>query len=299
MTYWLTTIFLFYLSTLGFSQDNLRQVLSAENRDIIPFASITNLSKNRAYTADSQGTFNPFGSVAGDTLLISSVGFYSHQFTLGKNKEFTLKPKLSILNEVTVNPPQWRRTKAFSKLKRKQINGYLGNNYGSHNWQSARKIEPNEDFKNLCYLKSVSFLTISQKSNIKFEVIIYSIDENGQPGNYLHHEKIFGIADKGKRVTSVNLKPFNIKIPPEGVFVAVQWLLVDQNVNEYTIYDKNGTRLGSKEYYEPSFGSERGEGSIGYRKGGMDWEKLSHSDSEGTLTDYPKNVIVLEFEISD
>ena len=66
---------------------------------------------------------------------------------------------------------------------------------------------------------------------------------------------------KGRNKTKVDLSKTNIRIPENGIFIAVDWIKIPENIYEYSysMKDKSGKQKGYS--YSPSFGCVLDENS--------------------------------------
>ena len=84
---------------------------------------------------------------------------------------------------------------------------------------------------------------------------LYSRNEKGEPENYIFNKEIFGFVKKGRKITEIDLSPYMITFPKNGFFIAVEWLILDENKYEY-IYTLEGTKKKFNDVrYDPIFGA--------------------------------------------
>lgn len=129
MKFYLTTIFLSFLFTVSFAQNNATDnklvqfsgiVSDADSNIVVPYVTITNLSnKLQKYAANYQGYFSVVVQ-PGDSLTFSAVGFTSKTIVLPKHildNKYTamiqLKSEVVYLKTVRVNP--WATVEEFNK----------------------------------------------------------------------------------------------------------------------------------------------------------------------------------------
>uniref|UniRef100_UPI004048315A hypothetical protein n=1 Tax=Flavobacterium sp. TaxID=239 RepID=UPI004048315A len=60
-------------------------------------------------------------------------------------------------------------------------------------------------------------------------VFIYSVGANGEPDKILNDEDIICNLEKGHNTYEVNLSQLNITFPENGVFVALNYIFIEQN----------------------------------------------------------------------
>ena len=83
------------------------------------------------------------------------------------------------------------------------------------------------------FLKSLLVLTKAEKGNAKFVLRFFEVNSDGSPGNDLIAQNIVVPIKKGKKNTSIDLESYKIKVPTNGFFVAVEWLIIEDNRYEY------------------------------------------------------------------
>jgi hypothetical protein len=135
--------------------------------------------------------------------------------------------------------------------------------------------------KQAFYLNKFKFKSINEDNNNVVSIIIYSVGPDGQPWVALNTQNIVCHLKKGHHTTEVDLKNLNIPFWPEGVFVTVNYLLLEQN-KHYS--DTNNAWY----LYEPSLDASTTEAySDSWYNDGNNWRKVSKYslNFELTLTD--------------
>lgn len=154
-------------------------------------------------------------------------------------------------------------------------------------WIVARLFPYQPEYIKTPFLKTIKVFTRNQLPNAKFIIRLYSINEKGEPENYIFDKKIIGIAKKGRKITAVDLSAYSIPFPKNGFFIAVEWLIIDDNKREIT-YTLEGTKKKINDVrYEPIFGAIPGnsnENSWVFRKG--KWVKF---DIQNRIPEHDKN----------
>ena len=60
-------------------------------------------------------------------------------------------------------------------------------------------------------------------------MVLYTIDDQGQPDQILNTEKIIAQLKKGHHTYTIDVKHLQIPFPKNGVFVALNYLFLEQN----------------------------------------------------------------------
>ena len=156
----------------------------------------------------------------------------------------------------------------------------------------------NKDYTKTPFLNKIRVLTNSDIKDSKFIVRLYSVGKDGQPENYIYDENIFGIAKKGKKITEIDIADLNIEFPENGFFIAIEWLIIDENKHEYsfTMTESNKKLTGIS--YEPAFGTvpaETDKNSWIFQKG--KWWKM-FKNNNGTIKRYKDKYSLLAIELT-
>lgn len=228
----------------GFSQIK-STVTDSKTNEPVPYVNIWVENENIGATADENGNFTLPDTIPNSTIIVSAVGYSNLKLPIAEIKEKTLlEPQSILLNEVVItrNPTVHKRIiNPIDKIKK--LTGFMKN--GEQPEMCARFIPYKAEYNSTPYINKITFLPTSHSKNIFFNVRLLKVNEDGTPGESLHNENILVKVKrkrKHKKVTA-NLSKLNIKIPTEGFFVVVEWLILDENrVPMYDTRDENGNR---------------------------------------------------------
>lgn len=252
-------------------------IIDSNSRQKIPYVNIWVENENIGTTSNDNGEFELPVSDKNKMIVFSAIGYTTKKMKVGDiGTDVELEPFIIVLQEVFVRPKKGTKDLVIESFKKAESNhSFVG---GVTPWIMAKYFAFKDDYKSTSYLKKIKILTNSEIRQATFNIRLYSVNENGDPGEYLYDKNIIGIARKGKNITEVDLSQLNIQFPENGLFIAYEWLIIDSNRHEFTY-----TRQGSKEKfkgirYEPGIGSFIGDeqkNSWTYIKGG--WNKwLGH-----------------------
>jgi len=183
-------------------------------------------------------------------------------------------------------------------LNKSEINFYFA--CGKVPWITARFFDFNENFNQTPFLKMIRILTNSDVKDSKFNIRLYSVNEDGSPGVYVYDKNILGVARKGKEITEIDISKLNIEFPEKGLFIAIEWLIIESNKYEYS-YSMNDLKekyLGI--YYEPGLGtipSETDENSWIYNQG--KWEKAPKNSGPNKRYKDKHNLLAIELTLTN
>lgn len=231
------TILLCFSQTKG-------KILDKETSEPIPYVNISIKDKNFGTTSNEKGEFNIKEKTENEFLVVSSIG-YEKEIVVVEGKEIViyLKPKSYEIKEVHVKPNKEKREIVINSLKNKRSN----HNFAcwDYAWIAAKYFTNKPEYNETPYINSIRILTDSRVKNAMFNVRLLSTNENGEPFEEIYNENLIAYARKGKNTVSINVSDKNIYFPENGLFIALEWLIIEENVFEF-----NYTKKGSKEKYE-------------------------------------------------
>src|SRR5690606_3382904 len=118
-------------------------------------------------------------------------------------------------------------------------------------WMIARKFERLSTNPSAGeFLKELELYTDCHNNNMKLSLRFFAIEDDGNPGRELFDSLVIFRVDRGRDITKVNLSPYVIRVPEKGLFVAVSWLIIPQNVK--TWYDRRPMEFKD---YDPGIGA--------------------------------------------
>ena len=107
--------------------------------------------------------------------------------------------------------------------------------------------------------------------NARFKLRIFKVNKEGFPDVDLLNEDIIVTVKIGLKKNTIDLSKYNLSMPDEGVIIAYEWMIVEEN--KYVFEYKNGNKKESFITYAPSLIVNEFEEPCGYtyRKG--KWNK--------------------------
>lgn len=201
------------------------QVLDSETNEPVPFATILFVENNKTgegYYADEKGKFKIPDSKVFDEVRFSCIGYASK--TIAKDKLadgiVLLKRITYQLDEVIVSAGA-----QSSEVGQKVMKGRI-NTAASLGAQVVLFIE-NPD-KNEKKIKSFVFKSSTPKNyKTAFRIHFYKKDTvSGGPGEEMPHRDIVQYINPGKgiRQVEVDVAPYGILLPAEGLYAGIEWL---------------------------------------------------------------------------
>ena len=244
-------IICFLSSKLFHAQQLTGRVTDAITGQAVSYASIGLTKANQGTTAteDGQFTLGYLSQPAGDSLVVSCVGYQTVKLPVEKNKisyEVLLERKNSQLKDVVIRHYSRKITLPRNKVKPSTI--LFTKKIISH-IQAAQLLEAPAAFTRL---ESVTIDTkrsmFIPKKKARFRVRIYDYDSIAhKPGPEICDSLI---EVYGSGIITVKLDKFKIIIPQKRFFVAVQWLFIEENLETeksdgpgYDFYYRPGIRM--------------------------------------------------------
>ena len=293
----ITTILLLLTSTSLFSQIN-GVVIDSLTKEKIPYVNIWVENENEGTTSNENGEFLIENLDNQKNLVFSAIGYETKHIDIKTiQKTIELNPKIYELKEVNISPKQENIETIIGEFSKSEIYQYFG--CGKLPWIVTRFFPFEEIFNQTPYIKKIRLLTRSEVKDSRFNVRLYSVNESGEPGNYIYDENIIGIAKKGKKNTEIDISYLNFRVPEKGFFIAIEWFIIEQNKYHYDY-----SMLGSKERlkgisYEPNIGTvprDKDENSWFYVKG--KWGKVQKNNSSLIKDEYKDKYSMLAIELT-
>lgn len=219
-------------------------MIDSSTKQVIPYVNIWVENEDIGTTSNEYGEFALNVSDPNKMIVFSAIGYTTKKIKVGGIKGFvSLDPYAMVLQEVFVRPKEGTKELVIESFKKSETNNYFIN--GSSPWIAAKYFDYKDEYQTTPFIKKIKILTKSDIRQATFNLRIYSVNESGDPGEYLYEKNIMGIARKGKNITEVDISQLNIQFPQNGFFVAFEWLIIEANKYEFSY-----TRQGSKEKYK-------------------------------------------------
>ncbi|MHC1704504.1 MAG: carboxypeptidase-like regulatory domain-containing protein [Tenuifilaceae bacterium] len=233
-------------------------VKDKKTRNPIEYANIWLENQNSGTTSDLEGKFKFKEKSIGKVLIISAIGYETQHFKIEEeNVIIELIPKTYEIKELLISPKKNNKEVVIDKYDKSSINYFFG--CGTYPWIVAKYFEFLPAYEQTPYLKKLTILTNSRKKPSSFNLRLISVNEIGEPSTDILKENLVIKAKRGKRNTTVDLSEYSIKFPKEGFFIAVEWLIIEDNMNEFEFTVAGSKKKVVEIRYEPLFGSSKKE----------------------------------------
>lgn len=206
-----------------------------ENTSVpISYANIWKQKKIIAAT-DSMGYFQSIPNY--NDYLITAIGYKDKQVLDLPNTIF-LEPKIIELETVMISNPKFLKIKEYGKAAKGKT---VGVNFDAEVSQLIKFIPNKTTDEEQQFIKSISFYTNATSKNRKINIVFYSVGKDGKPNEIVNNENLILHLKIGTTLNTVDLRSFKLNFPPEGLFVGIQHLLIEDNKNyaQENGYDAN------------------------------------------------------------
>ena len=282
---WLVLLLIGY-----FVSAQTKGVVVDEQGKPIPYVNIWVEDENIGTTSEENGEFSIIGA-ENKILVFSAVGFGTLKAKLNESGKVVLKAIAYQLDEVVIQKRIGKDQIEIGKYKKRNINLYYGT--ATQPTIIAKFIAPTQDIKTHPFIDRITFLSLSMINNAKIKVRFYEVANDGSPGLDYSDDIIIVSVKNGKQNNTVDLKDKNIKIPDSGLFIAFEWMIIEENkyTYEYTIEEENTQSMGGlldlkkKVYknginYFPSIGTTPSDLSTTWQYGAGKWfSRIVHKKS--------------------
>ncbi len=240
------------LPAISFAQSTFTgTVIDKKNAAKLPFATVSLVKENIGVNSDENGYFvlKTHHLIADDTLVISSVGYVSKKIAVSiadSNLNIRLDEQIATLDEVVIDPNYKWTTSTLNDFANCGDHFIATSGYMQ---QAAQQFHISKEYARLVKLRICRAPGRPGKST--FRIRVYDIDTlTGGPGIDLC-DKVIEVKS-GNATVKVNLESYNISIPHQDFFVAIEWLKIPGNEQE--IKHENPNVPPDYKMYSPSIG---------------------------------------------
>jgi hypothetical protein len=209
----------------------------------IPYVNIWVENENIGTTSEENGEFSIIGA-ENKTLVFSAIGFETLKAKLNESGKVFLKSNAYQLEEVMIQKRIGKDQIEIGNYKKGDVKMFYGTRLQPK--ILAKFIASTKDIKTHPFIDNITFFTLSNIDKAKIKVRFYDVDPDGSPGLDYSGDIIIVTVKKGKRNTKLDLKDKNIIIPDSGLFIAFEWMIIEENkyTYEYTLDEENAKIQG-------------------------------------------------------
>lgn len=241
-------ILLLLIPLFSLAQNFQGQVFDAKTQEALEFVQVFLPNTSIGTISDIEGKFKleiP-DNIQADSFIVFVLGYEQQKRSIQEfikgDQKVLLQSTAYEINEVEVISKRCKKIK--KKIWGPKSKKGLGFFYVALGAQIAVYI-PNEKQK-IGYLESVRYY-ISEEGipDTKFRVRVYATDgKNGGPGSDLLHENLLLQGNRGAEWIELSMKDYNIELPKDGLFVAMEWLPENSPRAKYGAGQITGQVLG-------------------------------------------------------
>lgn len=240
------------------------KVVNTENKPL-PRTNIWVLDGSDGTTTDSLGMFYISSALATDTLVFNASGHKIFREEASKTTNVTLE---------SYEIPQ----PALLVLPEKSFHHTIGNAHfenmyfapGNVPYMYGKFFENDAEIKSVQYIDKVIVYTKSAVAAATIKIRFLRMNEYGCPSDDLLIDPIITTVKRGTKKNLINVLKYNIKIPKNGIFVAVEWLMTENNQFRPANFVK-GDQLFEDFRYQPDVMNNKVEKTSSFRYMHGEW----------------------------
>ena len=189
----------------------------------IPYVNIWVENEAIGTTSEIDGSFQ-LASPSYKNIVFAILGYKKKTLKANQTEIVLLNPTIFDLKEMVI----------LNKKETKQVEIGTIKNSTFQAFDNGPKVEAKffpyeKSFGKTRFIKEVTIFTDSRIDNATIKLHFYSVDDNGAPGEELLTKDYIVTLTKGVIKHKFNLSQFDLEFPKNGLFVAYEKLLIEQN----------------------------------------------------------------------
>lgn len=272
-------------------------IIDIKTNNPVPFANIWVENENIGTTSDKEGVFQFKDDQNNKYLIITSIGYEKLRVKVDYSAlKVFMVPVTYTIPEVLVTPIKKKELKV-NTYRKSQIKQYTAPTTPQI---FARFFPFQNDYRTFRFIKAIRIETLSKNESI-INLRFFKVNQDGEPGNDLLNSNLIINVRKGKRSTLVNnFNNTQIQFPTDGLFIAVEYIIVKENEYEYEYFDKESKTTNKVIGYMPMIGTIKTETSSNswvFRNG--NWEKDLGKSNDEMIYETKNHFIAMELTLSN
>lgn len=243
-------LLLFFLISIPAVAQKSFLVKDASTNEPIAYTSIFTENGTFKINAEPDGSFIIPKEFLAEVFVFDAVGYESKQQLL--TDIVLLEPKSEVLDEVVILQRLGTKEIKVGSVKRSAQKTGFSTGAIENTWSFGRIFHYGKEIEKHPFLKNVSFRLHARQKLATYAVKIYEADEKGFPAQLLHDELIVGKIEKRKQLSKIDLIPYNIIVPKNGIVVVFEWLTIESNYYEFEYYPEKGKKAKIGKGYNPT-----------------------------------------------
>jgi hypothetical protein len=211
----------------------------------IPYVSIFVENENTTTTSEENGTFSI--QVSPDAnLIFSALGYERKTVLAAKASKVVLKSIIFDLDDVVIKKAKKQKTVEIG-----QVSNAILEAFDAGPKIDAKFFPYYDKYKSTKWIKKIMLFTDSPLEQASIKLHIYSVDENGFPGDELLTQDLIVNLKKGIFRHQFDVYDLNIEMPESGIFVAFEKMRIEKNKVEKKITNQQTGIVTTEISYAP------------------------------------------------
>ena len=243
----------------------------------IPYVSIFVENENKTTTSEENGTFT-IQVKPQAKLIFSALGYEQKMVLATEASKVLLKQIIFGLDEVVL-----KKSKSTKLLEIGQVSHAILEAFDNGPNIDAKFFPYLEKYKKTKWIKKIILSTDSAIENACLKLHLYSVDENGFPGEELGNQDMIVTLKKGVYRHQFDVNAYNIEMPETGVFVAFEKMRIDRNKVEKTVTNPQTGISNVEITYAPKVLCYSLKKPFVYSYMGGKWHKKVNEEEKGEM----------------
>ena len=276
----------FLINFAAFSQ--IKGKIIDENNNPIPYANVWVENEAIGTTSEENGEFSITLKDTNKTLVFSAIGYETIKAKASQVTVIILKSTAYQINEVVI-------AKRF-ETKEKEIGATKS--VISQAFDNGPRIDVKyfpyyPEYKKTKYIKQIVINTDSKIESAICKIHLYSVSPDGFPSESLLEKDFIATIKQGLKKTRLDVTPFNLRMPKNGIFIGFEKLVIERNKLEKITTDFNNNTTRIQNTYFPLVLYNYLEREVLYTFSGGKWNKQTAPNSKKIMVYEPAINIIL------
>ena len=254
----------------------------------IPYVSVFVENETKTTTSEENGTFSI--QVSADAKLIfSALGYEKKTVLASAASKVVLKSIVFDLDDVVI-----KKAKSPKTLEIGQVSNAILEAFDTGPKIDAKFFPYESKYQKTKWLKKIKLFTDSPIEGSSIKLHIYSVDENGFPGEELLTQDLIVNLKKGVFRHQFNVYDLNIEMPENGIFIAFEKMRIERNKVEKKIINQQTGIVTTEIMYAPKVLCYEVKKPFMFTFSGGKWQKkVNEDDPEAPLSFYEPSLTIL------
>lgn len=235
-----TLSLMFTLILLDSAGQSRGVVTDSVTRQPVPFVNIWVDGESIGTTSNENGEYLFSQNIMGKRIVLSSIGYKKRIIVVNsEHQSILLQPEAIRLKEIVVSSKRKTKaklTKVGDDFKLSETKRFFF--CGESPYMAARYFPSDERYSKTPYLSGIEIITSSPRDSVSFNLRLYTMNEQGEPGHAAYSDNIIVTTRKGINLTAVDLSDRGILFPERGLLVAFEFLIIESNKYVFKVPDQ-------------------------------------------------------------